>query len=255
MGNQLASSQQPEYNNLPDIGSALTFQERLGGGRFLKTLKCVNEDGILVVKVYFKRDPGLSLASYEEMLTEVRRRRRRRRGAAPPLPPPPLLPPPLPPLPSSAADPPIGRAGLQGRRAPSSACYATVTPCMQVRAKLTVNGAPNVMPFRWFKESPHAAYLVRQYFHANLLERLSSPPFLSLIEKKWLAFQLLQAVQQCHAAGVCHGDIKAENVPPASTRTCRPPPPSRHPSGALPAPRLISSPPHLDEERPTAAFR
>ena len=87
MGNQLASSQQPDYNNLPDIGSALTFQERLGGGRFLKTLKCVNEDGILVVKVYFKRDPGLSLASYEEMLTEVRRRRRRRRGAAPPLPP------------------------------------------------------------------------------------------------------------------------------------------------------------------------
>lgn len=92
MGNQLASSQQPDYNNLPDIGSALTFQERLGGGRFLKTLKCVNEDGILVVKVYFKRDPGLSLASYEEMLTEVRRRRRRT-GTAPPLPPPP--PPPL----------------------------------------------------------------------------------------------------------------------------------------------------------------
>lgn len=91
---------------------------------------------------------------------------------------------------------------------------------MQVRAKLTVNGAPNVMPFRWFKESPHAAYLVRQYFHANLLERLSSPPFLSLIEKKWLAFQLLQAVQQCHAAGVCHGDIKAENVPPPSPAAC-----------------------------------
>ena len=237
MGNQLASSQQPDYNNLPDIGSALTFQERLGGGRFLKTLKCVNEDGILVVKVYFKRDPGLSLASYEEMLTEVRRRRRRRRGAAPPLPPPPLPPPP-----SGAADPPIGRAGLQGRRAPSSACYATVIPCMQVRAKLTVNGAPNVMPFRWFKESPHAAYLVRQYFHANLLERLSSPPFLSLIEKKWLAFQLLQAVQQCHAAGVCHGDIKAENVPRASALSCRAPPPSA-------AARICATPPHLARTR------
>ena len=69
MGNQLASSQQPDYNNLPDIGSALTFQERLGGGRFLKTLKCVNEDGILVVKVYFKRDS--SVAGYRELLTEV----------------------------------------------------------------------------------------------------------------------------------------------------------------------------------------
>ena len=113
---------------------------------------------------------------------------------------------------------------------------------MQVRAKLTVNGAPNVMPFRWFKESPHAAYLVRQYFHANLLERLSSPPFLSLIEKKWLAFQLLQAVQQCHAAGVCHGDIKAENVPRASALSCRAPPPSA-------AARICATPPHLTRTR------
>ena len=114
---------------------------------------------------------------------------------------------------------------------------------MQVRAKLTVNGAPNVMPFRWFKESPHAAYLVRQYFHANLLERLSSPPFLSLIEKKWLAFQLLQAVQQCHAVGVCHGDIKAENVSLASLTCCSPPC-----NSASPHPHPHSSPapnPHL----------
>ena len=62
-----------------------------------------------------------------------------------------------------------------------------------VRDRLTVNGAPNVMPFRWFKETAHAAYLVRQHFHTNLLERLGTPPFLTLIEKKWLAFQLLQA--------------------------------------------------------------
>ena len=50
MGNQLASQQQPDYNNLL-ADNNLAFQERLGGGRFLKTLKCVNEDGILVVKV------------------------------------------------------------------------------------------------------------------------------------------------------------------------------------------------------------
>ena len=119
---------------------------------------------------------------------------------------------------------------------------------MQVRAKLTVNGAPNVMPFRWFKESPHAAYLVRQYFHANLLERLSSPPFLSLIEKKWLAFQLLQAVQQCHAVGVCHGDIKAENVPRA-TLTCCSPPPDLLLASTRPAARLHATPPHLTRTR------
>ena len=53
---------------------------------------------------------------------------------------------------------------------------------------------------------------MRQYFHANLLERLTTPPFLTVVEKRWLAFQLLQALQQCHELGVCHGDIKAENV-------------------------------------------
>ncbi|WZZ84468.1 hypothetical protein YC2023_113047 [Brassica napus] len=42
--------------------------------------------------------------------------------------------------------------------------------------------------------------------------RLSTRPFLSLVEKKWLAFQLLLAVKQCHEKDICHGDIKCENV-------------------------------------------
>ena len=138
-------------NNLPEsLGSAVAVQERLGGGQFLKSIKVVNEDGALVVKVYAKRDSP-SLTQYEEALASVRER-------------------------------------------------------------LTVHGAPNVMPYRWFKETPHAAYLVRQYFHSNLLERMSTPPFLTLVEKRWMAFQLLQALQQCDSAGVCHGDIKLENV-------------------------------------------
>lgn len=112
----------------------------MGGGGFLKSIRCVNEDGALLVKVYFKPSyfkpssttPDQSLAEYEEILAAVRDR-------------------------------------------------------------LTVNGAPNVMPFRWFKETAHAAYLVRQHFHSNLLERLSTPPFLTPVEKRWFAFQLLQA--------------------------------------------------------------
>ena len=218
MGNQLATSQQPDYNNLPDIGSALTFQERLGGGRFLKTLKCVNEDGILVVKVRCSQKPPRVLRSLQVahgptppshcaglLQTRPRRLPRKLRGnahrGAPPHAPPHA--PPQPRTPPRAAAPRLPR-----RRYPTP----YVRFVLQVRARLTVNGAPNVMPFRWFRESAHAAYLVRQYFHANLLERLSSPPFLCLVEKQWLAFQLLQAVAQCHGAGVCHGDIKAENV-------------------------------------------
>lgn len=30
--------------------------------------------------------------------------------------------------------------------------------------------------------------------------------------QRWIVYQLLLALQQCHSVGVCHGDIKAENV-------------------------------------------
>lgn len=41
---------------------------------------------------------------------------------------------------------------------------------------------------------------------------LSTRPFLEDIEKKWLAFQLLCTIRDCHARNVYHGDIKTENV-------------------------------------------
>ncbi len=40
----------------------------------------------------------------------------------------------------------------------------------------------------------------------------STRPFLEEIEKKWLAFQLLCAVRDCHSRSVYHGDIKTENT-------------------------------------------
>ena len=40
----------------------------------------------------------------------------------------------------------------------------------------------------------------------------STRPFLEDIEKKWLAYQLLCALRDCHARDVYHGDIKTENV-------------------------------------------
>lgn len=41
---------------------------------------------------------------------------------------------------------------------------------------------------------------------------MSTRPFLEDIEKKWLAFQLLCAVRDCHARDIFHGDIKTENT-------------------------------------------
>jgi hypothetical protein len=43
---------------------------------------------------------------------------------------------------------------------------------------------------QFWQETDKAAYLLRQYFFHNLHDRLSTRPFLSLVEKKWLAFQV-----------------------------------------------------------------
>ena len=40
----------------------------------------------------------------------------------------------------------------------------------------------------------------------------STRPFLEDIERKWLAFQLLCGLRDCHARNVYHGDIKTENI-------------------------------------------
>lgn len=49
---------------------------------------------------------------------------------------------------------------------------------------------------QFWQETDKAAYLVRQYFYSNLHDRLSTRPFLSLVEKKWLAFQVVFLVLQ-----------------------------------------------------------
>jgi phosphoinositide-3-kinase, regulatory subunit 4 len=70
----------------------------------------------------------------------------------------------------------------------------------------------NCLPFAEAVITDRAAFLFRQYIRYNLYDRLSTRPFLSLVEKKWLAFQLLCAVNECHSLQIVHGDIKTENV-------------------------------------------
>ncbi|KAJ2513427.1 Serine/threonine-protein kinase [Coemansia sp. RSA 1939] len=57
-----------------------------------------------------------------------------------------------------------------------------------------------------------AVYILRQYLHNNLYDKASTRPFLSPAEKRWIAYQILTALRESHARGVCHGDIKSENV-------------------------------------------
>ncbi|CAK9300578.1 unnamed protein product [Gordionus sp. m RMFG-2023] len=57
-----------------------------------------------------------------------------------------------------------------------------------------------------------AGYLIRQYTKYNLYDRLNTRPFLSIFEKKWITFQILSALEYLHTLGICHGDLKCENV-------------------------------------------
>jgi phosphoinositide-3-kinase, regulatory subunit 4 len=43
----------------------------LGSARFLKTVKCRHRNGYIVVKIFIKPDPGLSLRSYHRRLKSV----------------------------------------------------------------------------------------------------------------------------------------------------------------------------------------
>jgi phosphoinositide-3-kinase regulatory subunit 4 len=76
----------------------------------------------------------------------------------------------------------------------------------------SLRGIPNVLAYQRIRESNTLGVLVRQFIHNSLYDRISIRPFLEGIEKKWIAFQLLCAVRDCHSRGVFHGDIKSENV-------------------------------------------
>lgn len=45
-----------------------------------------------------------------------------------------------------------------------------------------------------------------------MYDRISTRPFLEDIEKIWITFQLLRALEACHSKQIFHGDIKSENV-------------------------------------------
>ena len=71
---------------------------------------------------------------------------------------------------------------------------------------------PNALAYQRIVETDTSGFLVRQYLYSSLYDRMSTRPFLEDIEKKWLAFQLLCGLRDCHARNIYHGDIKTENT-------------------------------------------
>uniref|UniRef100_A0A3B5MVE6 non-specific serine/threonine protein kinase n=1 Tax=Xiphophorus couchianus TaxID=32473 RepID=A0A3B5MVE6_9TELE len=78
--------------------------------------------------------------------------------------------------------------------------------------KIRLHSCQNCLPFQKTSLTEKAAILFRQFVRDNLYDRISTRPFLNNVEKRWIAFQILTAVDQAHKAGVRHGDIKTENV-------------------------------------------
>ncbi|CDO75088.1 hypothetical protein BN946_scf185010.g13 [Trametes cinnabarina] len=132
-----------------ELGNDVVYERSLGSARFLKTVKCRHKNGYLVVKIFIKPDPGLSLRKYQRRLK-------------------------------------IEREALAD--------------------------IPNIYGYQSFVETDKAGYIIRQWVASNLYDRISTRPFLSLVEKKWIAFQILNALRDARNRKVSHGDIKSENI-------------------------------------------
>jgi phosphoinositide-3-kinase, regulatory subunit 4 len=85
----------------------------------------------------------------------------------------------------------------------------------------TSSSLPHVAPFMtWFVEPPRmvrgakirTVFMLRPHLYTTLSDRLASRPWLTAVEKTWIAHQLLQALSGLHGAGVCHGFLTTENV-------------------------------------------
>ncbi|KAK9463138.1 uncharacterized protein V1516DRAFT_700700 [Lipomyces oligophaga] len=80
------------------------------------------------------------------------------------------------------------------------------------RERRALKGVAHAVAYSKIVVTERAGYLVRQYFGDILYDRISIRPFLENIEKRWITFQLLTGLSQCHEKGVRHGDIKTENI-------------------------------------------
>ncbi|TDL19537.1 ARM repeat-containing protein [Rickenella mellea] len=132
-----------------ELGPDIAYEKSLGTARFLKTVKCRHRNGYLVVKIFIKPDPGLSLRTPHRRLK-------------------------------------IEREAL--------------------------HDVSNVYNYQSFVETDRAGYIVRQWVASSLYDRISTRPFLTTVEKKWISFQVLTALCDARKRKVSHGDIKSENI-------------------------------------------
>lgn len=76
MGNKIARTTQVSASEyyLHDLPSSynLVLKEVLGRGRFFKSILCKHDEGLVLVKVYFKRGEYIDLREYERRLSHIK---------------------------------------------------------------------------------------------------------------------------------------------------------------------------------------
>jgi phosphoinositide-3-kinase regulatory subunit 4 len=133
-----------------ELGPDIYYDKSIGHSRFLKTVKANHRNGPLLIKIFVKPDPGLTvLRTYHSRLNTQR---------------------------EHLAD------------------------------------IPNVYTYQAFLETDKAGYIIRQWLANNLFDRISTRPFLSLIEKKWIAFQILTGLRDARNKKVAHGSLSTLNI-------------------------------------------
>ncbi|BEJ10919.1 hypothetical protein CspHIS471_0103410 [Cutaneotrichosporon sp. HIS471] len=132
-----------------ELGSDISYEKSLSSSRFLKSIVARHKNGPLVLKIFIKPDPSMTLRV-------IQRRLNKERDA--------------------------------------------------------LSSVPNVSTYATFIETEKAGYLLRQWVGSSLYDRLSTQPYLTDIEKKWVAFQLLTCLRDARTKKVAHGDIKSDNV-------------------------------------------
>ncbi|KAL5110869.1 Phosphoinositide 3-kinase regulatory subunit 4 [Taenia crassiceps] len=101
--------------------------------------------------------------------------------------------------------------------------YSKATSIEDVRKAILpfcqwIEGAVNLLPLNIDFITDKYAFVIRDFVDHSLTERLCTRPFLTEEEKRWIAFQLLSAINQLHSSTSddftprCHGDIKSQNV-------------------------------------------
>ncbi|KAJ0171440.1 hypothetical protein K1T71_012990 [Dendrolimus kikuchii] len=81
-----------------------------------------------------------------------------------------------------------------------------------LKIKEQLVSAFNCLPFQRVILTDKAGLLIREYCKCSVYDRMSTRPFLTILEKKWITFQVLYALHRMHKLGICHGDIKLENI-------------------------------------------